>query len=749
MKIKLLCLSLLLSNLVFSQTQGPELHIRKTAQAVKIDGSLDEAVWQTAEAAAVNRRCFPVDTGFSQWPCEVRLAFDETYLYLGATVFQKSDDYTVQSLKRDFPGGTSDVFNILLDPAKDGQNGFIFGVSPLGSQREALISNGQDMAFEWDNRWFSAVQNFPDRWTVEMAIPFKTLRYNVSEGLNTWRLNFVHPHLKPWEVSVWSPVPVQFFPQNLAFCGTLIWDDAPPRTSGGVSLIPYLNAGYSVSYDRDQTTQELLDTPSKFTKGVGGDAKIALSSGLNLDLTINPDFSQVEVDQQVANLQRFELFFPERRQFFLENRDLFAMFGFPSTRPFFWRRVGLSRNPITLENETVPILAGARLSGKLTDKWRIGLLDMQTEQKRWSADRVLPAANFLVATAQRKMFGRSALSAVLVNKQNFLGDLQPSETGGAQPWNRVAGLEYNLYSQDNRWEGEWYYHRSFSADGTKDDHSFAHFLVFTDKKWSARLGYLNVGKKYDSEAGFITRRGVQQMFPGASYFFWPNSQTINNFRVGVGGDMAFDLNMNPLDRTLRLEGEANFKNLSLVTVGVYRDFIHLLEPLDPTHLDGVEFPVGSEFSNTGVYADYVSSSSYDWQVTATAKVAGFFNGSLANLEGFVSYRLQPIGLFSMGYSFNRIRLPEPYTSADVVLLGPKAELSFTRNFFASAFVQYNTQANNLNVNARLQWRFAPVSDVFLVYTENSFAERIEQTGVRFLTPKNRAVVLKVVYWLNV
>lgn len=172
----------------------------------------------------------------------------------------------------------------------------------------------------------------------------------------------------------------------------------------------------------------------------------------------------------MANLSRFELFFPETRQFFLENRDLFATFGFPNTRPFFSRRIGLAYNPVKEQNEKVSILAGARLSGKLTDNLRVGLLNMQTRQRDWDSTSVQPSANFTVATIQQKVFSRSAISAVFVNKQNSLEKLNDTQRGEWQPWNRVAGLEYNLYSKDNRWEGECYYHRSLSPDPQQRRH---------------------------------------------------------------------------------------------------------------------------------------------------------------------------------------------------------------------------------------------------------------------------------------
>jgi len=725
--------------------------IRKTSGAIKLDGSLDEEAWQTASTARQFLRQFPVDTGLARVETEIRLTFDDKFLYVGAVCRQRRDEYTIQSLKRDFATGTSDVLNLLLDPSKDGLNGFLFGISPLNVQREALIDNGQNQSFEWDNKWYSTVQNFDDYWVAEIAIPFKTLRYSVSDAENSWNINFVRTVLKDREVSTWFPVPQQYNADNIAFTGTLVWEQPPPRPGANISLIPYIIGSYGVDYRRDPNTLKVTSTPATWKGNLGGDAKIALSSSLNLDLTINPDFSQVEVDRQVPNLSRFELFFPERRQFFLENRDLFAMFGFPSTRPFFSRRIGLAFNPLTGNNETVPIQAGARLSGKLNDNWRIGLLNMQTGRVNWDSSHVLPAANFTVATLQRKVFERSAISAIFVNKENLLGNLDDAQKSDWQPWNRVAGLEYNLYSKDNRWEGEWYYHRSFSPDKAQRGQTLASFLGYNDRYFSARFGYMMVDSNYTAEAGFVPRQGVQSLFPGIGVTFYPKHKFINTWGIGADSDLSFSLQGKATDRDANVYLLGNFKDQAAFSAGYYNSYTYLFEPFDPSRLgkpDTDPLPVGG-YTYSGFYGEFTSSSSYNVQGSVNLNAGEFFNGRQLRASGELIFRRQPFGTFAITYSYNRIKLPNPYPSADFWLLGPRAEVAFSRNLFASAFFQYNTQLNNFNINARLQWRFAPVSDLFLVYTDNSYAERIPNAPVRFFAPKNKALVVKVVYWLNV
>ncbi len=732
-------------------TKTDGLVIHKTTAPIETDGQLDEPAWQHAQVGVDFSKQFPVDTGLADAHTEVLLTFDDRNLYIGVICRQARTDYTVQSLKRDFPAGTSDAINVLLNPSKDGLNGFLFSLSPINVQGEALIDNGTTQSFEWDNRWSSAVRNYDDHWVAEMAIPFKTLRYSVAEGDNSWRVNFVRVRVKNWEVSTWRPVPRQFAANNLAFCHELQWASPPPKPGANVSLIPYTTGRRDVLYQRDPNSLEVLDKPGKNDFDLGGDAKIAVSPSLNLDLTFNPDFSQVEVDRQVANLSRFELFFPERRQFFLENRDLFAMFGFPNTRPFFSRRIGLARNPVSGFNEAVPILAGARLSGKLNDEWRIGLLNMQTDRINWDSAQVLPAANFTVATVQKKVLKRSAISAIFVDKENFLGKLSEAQKDGIQPWNRVGGLEFNLYSADNRWEGEWYYHRSFSPDPNQQGQTLAQFLGYRDRNFSAHTGYLLVDSNYTAEAGFVPRPGFQNLFTNVGFTFYPANSAINNWTVGVEANGTFALDFQRTDHDLGLFGTINFQDQTFLNAVVWNTYTYLFEDFDPTNLyqAGTQpLPGQAGYTYTGARLRFTSSGTYNFQGSVDFRFGEYFNGNGLALEGNLSYRLQPVGSFTLSYSYNHIRLPEPYASADFWIIGPRAELSFTRNLFASAFFQWNTQANNFNINARLQWRFAPVSDVFLVYTDNSFAEAVPDTRARFLSPKNRALVLKLVYWLN-
>jgi hypothetical protein len=741
-----------------AQQDDYALHIRKAQAPMILDGKLEEADWQTAAIATNFKLNFPNDTAFSSWQTEARVTFDDEFLYVGAVCFEQRADYTVQSLKRDFGGGTSDVINITLDPTKDGLNGFIFSVSPLNVQREGLISNGENLELIWDNKWYSKVTNFDGYWVAEMAIPFKTLRYKVNAGENTWRINFVRTKMKDFEVSTWKPAPRYVHPANLGFAGDLVWDQPPPKPKANISLIPYGTGAYAIDHPRNESTLGQEEKTTNWTHNVGLDAKIGITPSLNLDLTVNPDFSQVEVDRQVANLSRFELFFPETRQFFLENSDLFAFFGFPEARPFFSRRIGLAYDPVLRANVKVPIQAGARISGKLNDNWRVGLLNMQTRRLVFDADNALPSANFTAASVQRRVFERSAISAIFVNKENLLSSVNEAQRDGHDAYNRVAGLEYNLYSKDNRWEGEWYYHRSFSPDKDKRGQSFASFLGFNDRPFSARFGMNHIGATYSADAGFVPRRGVTSGFIGGEKFFYPKKgwggRKLSLWGVGFEYNTVLDVDLNQTDQSASVFGFLTFNDQAELSFTASNTYTYLFDAFDPTNLLRspnelvTPLPEGSEYYYANAGLEYRTGTSGNWQGSLGLSAGEYFNGNSWTAEGEIAYRWQPIGLFSILFSYNDIQLPEPYPSADFYLLGGKADFSFTRSVFFSTFVQYNTQNNNFNVNARFQWRFAPVSDVFLVYTSNTFAQAIPNAPVEAFAPKNQALVFKVVYWLN-
>ena len=454
--LRYLLLLFFLLNLAFvavAQNNKPKpfLIIKKANGKIIIDGELNEPDWSRELGTNVAKKFFqnqPYDTSYAETKTEVRVTYDNDFLYIGAICFDSiPGDYIIQSLKRDFSYPVSDAFAVYIAPFNDKVNGFSFAVNPLGVQREGLISGGGPFGVttSWDNKWRSKVVRYDNKWIVEMAIPFKTLRY--KEGVNIWGINFSRNNLKRNENSSWSPVPRNFNIASLAYTGDLIFDEPPKKAGANISLIPYAIGGINRDYLADNITHANVNT--------GLDAKIAVTSSLNLDITINPDYSQVEVDRQIINLTRFSLFFPEKRQFFIENSDLFSEFGFRQIRPFFSRNIGL------FEGQIVPIIAGARISGNINKDWRIGLMNMQTARDTTLG---LNPQNYTVAAFQRMLFGRSNIAGIFVNRQG-LTDTEINYTD----YNRILGLDFNLRSNNNQWLGKAFYHHSFTPQFKSDN----------------------------------------------------------------------------------------------------------------------------------------------------------------------------------------------------------------------------------------------------------------------------------------
>lgn len=270
-------------------------HLTPTIADIKIDGVADEPDWDNAERAENFILNAPVDNATPSQATVVRMLCDHAHLYLFADCYD-DPQYIIQTLKRD-GFGDSDEFALLIDPGGKKANGYGFGVNVMGAQTEVIIfPSGSDAT--WDNRWFSAVKVYEDKWTVEMKIPLKSLRYN--ENVTTWRVNFARLDPGSNEISVWAAVPRQFDFADIGYYGTLKWPEAPKKQGGNISLIPFTSVRFDKVSDQNEVKLQ-----------VGGDVKIALTPSLNLDLTSFSDFSQVEVDVQVTNLTRFNIFFPK------------------------------------------------------------------------------------------------------------------------------------------------------------------------------------------------------------------------------------------------------------------------------------------------------------------------------------------------------------------------------------------------------------------------------------------------------
>lgn len=716
-KLVLIFFCCIAGNHAFAQkvNAGYRYHIRRAASPVTIDGVMDEPAWRNADSAANFHMVLPMDTSMAKVKTVVRMTYDQNNLYIIVINYKLlRGPYMVESMKRDWAFQKNDNFIFFIDPFDARTDGFTFGANAAGGQWDGTLYAGGSADLMWDQKWYSAVKNYPDKWVFEASIPFKSIRY--KKGIKEWGINFSRNDLKTTEKSAWAPVPRQFPTAALAYTGTLVWDEDPPTSSSNISIIPYALAGVSKDYQ--------AGTSAAFKREFGGDAKISLTPSLNLDLTVNPDFSQVDVDQQVVNLNRYELFFPEKRQFFLENGDLFYNFGYSDIRPFFSRRIGLNQ----------PIDFGARLTGKLNKDWRIGAMDIQTGN---SVDNNVEAANYGVITLQRRVLDRSNIGFMFINK-DITGSLPGVNTAN----NSTIGAEFNLASSSNVWTGKLMGLKSFTPGKSGHDLVLADHIQYFSRHWQLYLQEEYVGKNYTASVGYVPRVGYVKVNPLILRNFFPKKGPILAHGIQFSSNYFFDESFRRTDNESALSYIMTFRNKSTFTISGINDYVMLQQKFDPTNTRKDSLAIGSQHRYNSIDLLLVSKpqSVFTYQVEALG--GGYYDGGhRLTLSGTIGYRFQPYVNIALNGNYTDLRLPQPYGDTRFTLIGPKVDVTFSNNLYFTTYVQYNDQQKNMNVNTRFQWRYRPASDIFIVYGENSMPSPY--------TPKYRQLVVKWTYWWNI
>ncbi|WP_167610370.1 DUF5916 domain-containing protein [Maribellus sediminis] len=684
-------------------------HVKKAKGTIIVDGIFDEPDWQVAQKTDNFFKVLPVDTGYATQPSVMMMTYDDKALYLAQIFYDTIPGKRVmESFRRDFSFANNDNLLVFFDTFLDQTNGYSFGISASGAKWDGTMSNGHSSLLDWDCKWESKTRHYDDRWVTEMRIPFKSLRY--PNNSQTWYVNFSRLDLKSDEKSAWAPVPRQFPTASLAYTGVMKFEEPLPKSKTQFSFIPYIFGGVSKDFE--------AGTDVDYRKDFGFDAKVGISSSMNLDLTYNPDFAQVEVDQQIANIDRFELFFPEKRQFFLENSDLFSDYGYHTSTPFFSRRIGLD----------APVLAGARLSGKIGNDWRIGFMNMTTEK---TSDFL--ARNFTVASVQKKVFSRSNFGVIAVNKQSINA---PSDTS---MYNRVFGFDFNLASKDNFWDGKFFYHRSFQPENPDKQYAQGAFLAYQTKHIKVGLYETSIGENYRAEVGYVRRTGYNFIGPSVSYSFVPNKRVVSH-GPQVKLDNYFDPGYRKIEHEYEFQYNMQFQDRSELQLSFTNNYVELQEDFNPTHDENNYLPKGSDYKFGGVSLEYTSTRKtlFNYEVEMTK--GSFYCGNIQYIQGKVGYRFQPYVNLTMNFNYTDLDLGDPFEREKFLLVGPKMDITFSDKIFWSTFVQYNEQIDNLNINSRFQWRYQPVSDIYLVYTDNYFTGNWNS--------RNRAIVLKMTYWFN-
>ena len=720
-----------------------ELSIGQTANAIfidsdiNVDGIADESEWDKAKFNSEFWQYFPLDSIKAQDQTKFKVLYNNENIYVLIESDFGDENYVVSSLKRDWSSRDNDSMTLVLDTFNDATNAFLFGISAEGIRREGLISNGGnrtggsrggDFTFSWDVKWEGEITKNKNMLVAEIKIPLESLRYD--EKSNKWRINIYKTDVGKNIRSTWSRIPRNLSIAGLAFMGNLYFEKPLGKSKSPFFLIPFLSGNQGKNFE-EKKTFSLFD--------MGGDAKLSIGSGLILDLTLNPDFSQVEVDDQIINLDRFEVRLPEKRQFFLQNNDLFSSFGSSyNAQPFFSRRIGVAKD---LDGNTIQnrIIAGARLSGKLNKNLRIGLINMVTDS---DPENKISSNNNTVIAFQQKLFSRSFIGGFLVNRKK-IGEEQ--FVNDQEDYNRVVGMDYNLLSKDNKWVGKAWLHKSFESNNYENNFSNGFRLTYNSRKNSFRVFTGQKSERFSSDLGFIQRTGVKSYFMNYGHRLWIDSKKIRS--IELSQQLYFvnkpDLSNLVTDRNYETRGEISFTNQSRFQLTYNRRYTFLLDSFDPVGgKNSVPLP-----SNTGFYYNdfelrFTSNYSKNFYFNFESTIGQFYTGNRVSFDTEFTYRIQPRFNSSVKIRYDDIFFPSIYTYGKLFLLGPKFEYTFNKKLFWNTFIQYVSKSEVLGINSRLQWRFAPLSDLYLVYNDNYFT-------YDNLVPRVRSLTFKLTYWLNI
>lgn len=734
MKIKytlLMCLVLTFFTGISQETSTRhrfKYHINKAIHPIKIDGVNSKGEWNATQLINTLYNHNPIDTGVSKNSSEIRLAFDDENLYIFAIHYDEGTRI-IQSLQRDSDNSQwgSDSFTIAIDPINKKQSGIIIGVNAGGAELDGnlLVEPSRTTYSDaWDERWFSATKQYDNYWLTEIAIPFTSLRYN--EDNLEWGINFIRGDKVEGFYTTWTtPFPINFNGIDVNYMGTLVWPEVPKVKNKVAFIKPYA----TLSSLKDNLAD---NTDSNTELDVGVDAKMAITKSLNADISVNPDFSNAEVDQEVTNITRFDILLPEQREFFVENADIFSNFGSYSINPFFSRRIGL----------TTPIIYGARVTGNITDNLRIGAMNVQTKK-----NNDIDAQNSTVAAFNYKVLNRSQLRGLFVNRQEIGNDT-------INDYARNYGAEFTYISKKGNFNSSVKYHRSITDEkikgayfGLNGSYATRRFragwtLDVLDKYYQADLGFTPRIFNFDADSQSVVRRGYIFVNPYITYRFFPKKETsklnYQGFRFYHNIHLNPDGSLNERDNNLAYD--LVFKNTSQFTIlgrnrGVNLNFA--------TNFLGDEYDnlPAENYSFSRVTASYTSDRRKQFTYNISATRGGFFNGKITVLNTSGNIRFGYWGNFSLSYDYNDISLPDNYGNLDLHLFRFRGMLSFTNKLFFNNTLQYNTQSENFSVFSKLQWRYSPLSDIFLIYNQNNNTNGFDL--------KNRSVILKLTHRFGV
>jgi hypothetical protein len=686
----------------------------RITEAITLDGRLEEEAWQRAVPATDFFQKLPNNGTPSTERTEVRFAYDEDNLYVGVTCFDSAPErLLIKDLREDFQFGNTDLIQLMIDSLHDGRSGFTLVVNPAGARRDTQIANNGTTNQDWDGVWDAKVSRNDAAWFVEYAIPFKTMRFTPSAS-QEWGLNITRLIMHRSEESNWAPVPIRYSGTRPALAGTLRGLENI-RQGRNLKIKPFVIGGGTQS-----RTGGRLGTTRDFDGGF--DAKYSLTPSLTLDATYRTDFAQVEADQQQVNLTRFNLFFPEQRDFFLENSGIFT-FGTAAGRfnsdpgnltPFFSRRIGLSS-----AGTPIPIVGGARVSGQL-NKYDVGVLTMNTERSG-----ATPSNNYLVGRVKRNLFTTSWVGAIVTNRESAV----PND------YNRVYGPDVHLQFYD-RLEIDSFVLRSDTPGKSGRNQARRLLTAWREDDWNVSAEYNAVEPNFNPEVGFV-RRGDMSQYSGD--LSWRpqlrRSEAIRNLNFGTSVDYYNDGGGRMETRVQEATAGIQFENNGSVNFGVSDTFDRLVVPF--AIRPAVSIPAG-DYQYLRYSANVNTGNNRKVGATGNVGWGDFWDGSSESIGGGLNLRPNYHLNLDLSYSHNRVTLP--HGSFTTQLLGARFLYGFSPRAFFNAFVQYNADTHQVSSNLRFNFTHHPLSDIYVVYND-----RRDSTGGQLM---ERALIVKVTNLFN-
>ena len=681
-RIAFLLSGLLASSGLAQRPEEPFVALVATREVV-LDGRLGDPLWKDAPVLDRFTQQEPDEGRPSTERTEVRVVVTPKRLVVGVVCFDRqARTIAARNLERDGDFDADDWVMIVLDTYLDRRNGALFGVNPLGTQWDALVTNeGKEEEVEWDAIWESRTSAGPDGWRAELSIPLSALRSpagSTSFGFNVFRML-----RRRQETSSWGAWRREAGPNRISMAGTLTGF----RLERHLPLLfkPYALTGYD---------HEVREAGGGYRNGprfdAGFDAKVGVTPTLVLDATFRTDFAQVETDTQRVNLTRFPVFFPEKRDFFLE-RIGFTRFGQPQLGEVFYsRRIGLSP-----DGEPVPIVGGARLTGNV-GRTEVGVIAI-----RQDAAFGLPETDFYVARVRQPLGARSSVGAIFTDRE-----------GGPEgtQWNRAAGVDLDWKPAETlAFTAFWATTRD--PRGRPDTDGWRVSGQFDDGTWQLYSSLKSYDEDFDPGIGFVPRTGITNLFGRAARRFFPSTGLVRQWEVGVQYDYFEDPSGTPVGRELEAKVSADGRDGSFFAAEpVSSSWDRLDEPFEIR--PGILVPAGA-FWNRRHVVEVGSSPASVFSASGGADWGTFYGGHRETWSLQMSYRPNPHLLVGLTESYNDVRLPDGSFSTS--LLGLRATWNFSRFLLASAYAQVNTASDVASLNARLRWIWRSGSDVYVVF----------------------------------